>query len=40
MKENICFLRNNFEDDIWIDTNDKNVDEVVDKIIRYIKKEK
>lgn len=40
MKENICFLRNNFEDDIWIDTDNKSVDEVVEEIIRYIIKKK
>lgn len=37
LNENVMFLSNNFQSAIWIDTNNKNIDEIAIEIIQYIK---
>lgn len=40
LKSNVNFLENNFKNAIWIDTNNKNSDEIADIIIQHISREK
>ena len=36
LDSSMMFLQNNFKNDIWIDTSNKNIDEIADRIIAYI----
>ena len=36
LDSSMMFLQNNFKNDIWIDTSNKNIDEIAERIIAYI----